>query len=269
MKLLAKFSAFPPIQWLLTLITYCFYAGILGLSITPSALIIIRAFRALIAPDLYSGGLPAAGNVLLFCVILGGSAFVFYFCGLFLMGLGVRAVSLLLKPGRHAMVSVTTLSWVVLSGIHTMAYRLILPIVPMTFFAMMYFRLAGARIGKNVWLISFSFTDPYLLTIGDNTIVGGEAVLAGHVWEDGHLILGPITIGRNCLVGTHSYVNPGVTMGDNSVIGMGTFVRRGTQIPAKGRIGGICGIPTKRVFEIETGITGSGERRRPLPRIRM
>jgi carbonic anhydrase/acetyltransferase-like protein (isoleucine patch superfamily) len=166
------------------------------------------------------------------------------------------------------MISVTTLSWVVLGGIHTMAYRLILPLVPMTFFAMMYFRLAGCKIGKNVWMVSFSITDPYLVTIEDNTIIGGEAVLAAHVFENGHLILAPIHIGKNCLVGTHSYINPGVTMGDGSVVGMGTFVRRGTQIPPKGRIAGISGIPTKRVFEIETGILGPEERRRPLSRVR-
>ncbi len=268
MKILQRMSSSKLVQYFLTLISYSFYAAILGLSLLPSVLILIRGFRALLASELLSGRLPSLGNAALFCLLLGASVFVFYFCGLFLMGLGVRLFSLFVKPGRHPMVSVTTLAWVVLGGIHAMAFRIILPIVSLTFFSMMYFRLAGCRIGKNVWMVSYAFPDPYLVTIGDNSIIGGEAVLACHVFEDNHLILGPIHIGKNCLVGTHSYLNPGVTMGDGSVVGMGTIVRRGTQIPPKARIGGICGIPTKRVFEIETGISSMGERQRPLSRIR-
>lgn len=268
MSILQRVSGSKPVQYLLTLISYSFYASILGMSLAPSVVILLQGFRVLLAPEILAGGLPSLGNVVLFSLLIGGCAFVFYFCGLLLMGLGVRLVSRILKPGRHPMVSVTTLAWVVMSGIHTMAFRIILPIVPMTFFAMMYFRLAGSRIGKNVWLVSYAFPDPYAITIEDNTIIGGEAVLACHVFEDGHLILAPIHIGKNCLVGTHSYLNPGVTLGDGAVVGMGTFVRRGTQIPPKGRIAGIAGIPTRRVFEIETGISSLGERRRPLSRVR-
>jgi carbonic anhydrase/acetyltransferase-like protein (isoleucine patch superfamily) len=268
-NVLQRISGSKPIQYLLTLVTYSLYACILGLALSPSLLLILSGFRTLLAPDVLSGRLPVLGNVVLFACLLGASLFVFYFCGLLLTGLGVRAFSLFIKPGRHPMISLCTLSWVVMSGIHTMAYRLMLPVVPMTFFAMMYFRLAGCRIGKNVWMISFSITDPYLVTIGDNTIIGGEAVLAAHVYENNHLILAPITIGNNCLVGTHSYLNPGVTLGDGAVVGMGTFVRKGTQVPPNGRIAGIAGIPTKRVFEIETGITGHGERRRRMSRVRM
>jgi carbonic anhydrase/acetyltransferase-like protein (isoleucine patch superfamily) len=268
MNILQRMSGSKLVQYILTLISYSFYAAILGMSLMPSVLILLQGFRALLAPGILAGRLPSLGNAALFSLMIGGSAFVFYFCGLFLMGLGVRLFSLFLKPGRHPMMSITTLAWVVLGGIHAMAFRIILPIVSLTFFSMMYFRLAGCRIGKNVWMVSFAITDPYLVTIEDNSIIGGEAVLAGHVFEDNHLILGRIHIGKNCLVGTHSYINPGVTMGDGSVVGMGTFVRRGTQLPPKARIAGISGIPTKRVFEIESGISSMGERRRPLSRVR-
>jgi len=35
---------------------------------------------------------------------------------------------------------------------------------------------------------------------------------------------GPVTLGKNCKIGTHSVVMPGVTVGENSVIGAFSFV---------------------------------------------
>ena len=44
-----------------------------------------------------------------------------------------------------------------------------------------YLRLVGAKIGKNVFLAGEEWLDPCLLEIGDNSMIGGRAMILGHI----------------------------------------------------------------------------------------
>lgn len=75
------------------------------------------------------------------------------------------------------------------------------------------------------------------ITIGDNVLIGPFCGLytALHPIEPEGRLAGlesakPITIGNNVWLGGHVVVNPGVTIGDNSVIGSGSVVTK--DIPA-------------------------------------
>lgn len=108
------------------------------------------------------------------------------------------------------------------------------------------FRQQGVSIGDNVSLIEpispviFS-SEPYLVTIGDNTTVSFDTVFVTHDaatrvirhLPDGNpetVIYRPITVGKNCFIGCRSIILPNVTIGDNSIIGAGSVVNR--SIPA-------------------------------------
>ena len=233
MALLDRLSRSGAVKAILTLIVYAFYAAVLGMSFAPSALLMVWAFRRLLEPVVDAtvvATASAAANVVLF-------------------SLGV-------KPGRHEAASLTVLLWIVLNGVWTMAFRLILPMVPMTPLSQMFHRVSGCRIGKNVWINTISLIDCYMISIGDNSIIGGEAVLSPHVFENGHLIIQPITIGRDCLIGGHSYISPGVTIGDGSVIGMKAYVRKGKQVPPGTRMTTVAGMPVSRALDLERGTFG-------------
>lgn len=88
--------------------------------------------------------------------------------------------------------------------------------------------------GKNVYA-NFNLTcvDDTHIYVGDYTMFGPNVVLA----TAGHPILPelrekvyqynmPIHIGRNCWLGAGVIVMPGVTIGDNSVIGAGSIVTK-------------------------------------------
>jgi acetyltransferase-like isoleucine patch superfamily enzyme len=141
----------------------------------------------------------------------------------------------------------------VLNGVWTLAFRLILPMVPMTPISMMFHRLSGCRIGKNVWINTISIIDAYMISIGDNTVVGGDAILSPHVFADGKLIIRRISIGRDCLIGAHSYISPGVTVGDGCIVGMKAYVRRGVVMPPGTRITTVAGMPVRRALDLERG----------------
>jgi hypothetical protein len=259
MGLLDRLSRSGAVKTTLTLIVYAFYAAVLGISCAPSALLLVWAFGRFLMPVMGVVGVTAAGlvaNVVLFSLLVGAAAFVFFTFGLLVMGSIIRVFSLGIEPGRHEAASLPVLLWIILNGVWTMAFRLILPMVPLTPLSQMFHRLSGCRIGKNVWINTINLIDCYMISIGDNTIIGGEAVLSPHVFENGHLIIQRITIGKNCLIGGHSYISPGVTIGDGSVIGMKAYVRKGKQIPPGTRMTSVAGLPYSRALDLERGTYG-------------
>ena len=251
MPFLERLSRSSILKNTLTLIVYGFYACVLGASLAPSLLLIIWAFGRMLSPAVLAGAIPGLGSIVLFCLFLGASAFVFFFFGLLLMGIIIRLLSLGVKPGRHEAASPTVLLWIILSGVWTLAVRLILPLVPMTPFSQMFHRLSGCRIGKNVWINTINMIDCYMVSIGDNTVIGGDAIISPHVYENGKLLIQRITIGKNCLIGGQAYISPGVTIGDGSVIGMKVYIRKGRQIPPGSRLTIVAGLSFQRALDLE------------------
>ncbi len=98
--------------------------------------------------------------------------------------------------------------------------------------------------GKNVHFGSFVYANFNLtavddtdIYVGDHTMFGPNVVLATaahpilpELREKGYQYNLPIHIGRNCWLGAGVIVLPGVTIGDNSVIGAGSIVTK--DIPA-------------------------------------
>lgn len=95
----------------------------------------------------------------------------------------------------------------------------------------LFFVLVGCKMGNNVRINSFRINDPYLLTLEDGVVIGGEAVISCHSNERGVLILQEIFIGENSVIGAHSYIAPGVEIGKNCTIGLGCYIRPGKKIP--------------------------------------
>lgn len=123
-------------------------------------------------------------------------------------------------------------------------------------------KVSRPNIGKNVDLVSpgpnFG-SEPYLITIGDNTTVSFDVAfvthdagtrvlrnLATNEKEKQTVIYGEIKIGKNCFIGCRSTILPGVTIGDNCIIGAGSVVNR--DIPANHVA---AGVPCKVICTLE------------------
>ncbi|MFO6485228.1 galactoside O-acetyltransferase [Escherichia coli] len=91
---------------------------------------------------------------------------------------------------------------------------------------------SNIHIGRNFYAnFNLTIVDDYTVTIGDNVLIAPNVTLSvtGHpvhheLRKNGEMYSFPITIGNNVWIGSHVVINPGVTIGDNSVIGAGSVV---------------------------------------------
>lgn len=93
-----------------------------------------------------------------------------------------------------------------------------------------FLKLLGARIGKN-FALAGTIYNPDLVEIGNNVIIGNQALVTGRIVDANRVILKSIKIGNNCTTGVRSVVMPGVEIGDNSVVAPGSIVTVDTMIP--------------------------------------
>lgn len=87
-------------------------------------------------------------------------------------------------------------------------------------------------LGKNVFINSgCHFQDQGGITIGDGSLIGHNVVLAtlNHAFSPGNradMQPKPIIIGKRVWIGSSSTVLPGISIGDNAIIGAGSVVTK-------------------------------------------
>lgn len=121
-----------------------------------------------------------------------------------------------------------------------------------------YVRYLGVSVGKNVHFYSLKpgmfSTEPWLISIGNNVHItsgcqfvthdGGTLVL--RKYEPSLELTAPIKIGNDVYIGMNTIILPGVTIGDNVVVGAGSVV-------SKSLLGGAvyAGVPARKIRSIE------------------
>ncbi len=102
--------------------------------------------------------------------------------------------------------------------------------------------MMGGRIGRAV-VLGGMVTDPGLIEIGDNTVVGGFSTIMCHATERGRIRFGRVRIGRNCGVGSRSTILAGAGLEDGALLGAGSLLTKNTVIPAGQTWGGVPARP--------------------------
>ncbi|SMF11633.1 Pls/PosA family non-ribosomal peptide synthetase [Pseudogulbenkiania subflava] len=89
-----------------------------------------------------------------------------------------------------------------------------------TLYVAPWYRALGARIGRRVELSTASSTMPDLLRLDDGSTVADEVSLGPPHIEGGTIRLGQTHLGRRAFLGNSAVVPGGVTLGDNSLVGV-------------------------------------------------
>jgi maltose O-acetyltransferase len=92
---------------------------------------------------------------------------------------------------------------------------------------------AGLRIGVDCHILSGVILDSchcWLITIGDEVTIAPRARIMAHDASTkrhlGYTKIGKVTIGKRVFVGAEALILPGVTIGENSIIGAGSVVTK-------------------------------------------
>jgi maltose O-acetyltransferase len=87
---------------------------------------------------------------------------------------------------------------------------------------------------------SVEISDPHLVTIGNDVGIGAHSQLiahdASHKRFIGYTRVGRITIGNTVFIGQRATILPGVTIGDESIVGAGAVVT--TDVPPRTIVAG-------------------------------
>ena len=234
---------FTIIQNVLTAIVIPFLAIIVGLSSIPAVYLFFKIISI--------GGVEASSFTEIDTVSLSDFLFVGTSLGVAIMTWGVVLVIFSgalgglfrprLEPGRYPLQSFVTIQWAWSMIFHRIALFFLPYLVP-SFIGNTYYRLSGAKLGKGVQINSAHINDAGSVTLGDGVVLGGNATINAHLTEKGELVMAPVKVGDQALLGMGSVVQPGCTIGNGAIVASKAVVPKWTEIPA-GEVWG--GIPAK------------------------
>ena len=172
------------------------------------------------------------GSIFLLALAFGIGYLIFGIAFLLLLVAIKHLVLFRSREGDYPFVSAYALQWAFVGSLVGLAKVFILSHVKGMPVLNTFYRAMGARIGRNVVINSCNLFDFDVLEIGNDSFIGGDAVVIGHAGEAGLLRIRPVRIGARCTVGQSSIVFPGATMEDRSVLGALSLLPKGRTLPA-------------------------------------
>ncbi|MEC5216694.1 non-ribosomal peptide synthetase-like protein [Actimicrobium sp. GrIS 1.19] len=94
-----------------------------------------------------------------------------------------------------------------------------------------WLRALGATIGDDVLIGSMTLRAAHLLTIGSGTSIGNATNFENARVQHGELIIGAITLGENCCVGSYSILEGNTRIGDYGHLDAQSALSDGMEIP--------------------------------------
>ena len=217
----------------LTLIPIYFLATlIVSISITPSILL----FQFLRSLAIHASFLWQAFAVALG---IGGGFFVFGFSLIGVVPLVNLVVLPFVKPGRGQDYSNRFIGWYIHNALTYLVRYTFLEFITPTPFNLLYFRLMGMKMGRNVVINSSNISDPSLITLEEGVTIGGSAVILAHYGMGGYLIVSPVVIHKHATIGLHAKVLGGVEIGEGAKVLPNSVVMPKTVIPPYEIWGGV------------------------------
>ena len=158
---------------------------------------------------------------------------------------------------ENAQMRIADLEWPLLHWARSMVATHIVRVFAGTLFRgsplwTVYLRLAGARLGRRVYVNSLAVTDYNLLEFGDDVVIGHDVHLSGHTVEDGVVKTAPVRLGSSVTMGLGSVIEIGVEVGDDCEIGALSFIPKRTRLE-RGAI--YAGVPAQRIGTSTTAQT--------------
>jgi hypothetical protein len=213
------------------LVIYAIAATALGVSFMPALWMVHR----------WGPGLWASGGILALLalgVLAASALFVWGFALLVVVPFYNLVLPTTLRPFRGGYFTAAAIPWYLHNGLFYIVRFTFLPFVTLTPFGILFLRAMGMRMGRRPRITTEFFSDPCMITLGDDVTIGGSAHLFCHYGGAGHLVIAPIVIGNRATIGQEATVMGNVTIGEGATVLANTVLLPGTRVGAGERWGG-------------------------------
>jgi acetyltransferase-like isoleucine patch superfamily enzyme len=137
-----------------------------------------------------------------------------------------------LKPFRGGYYSLGAVPWYFHNALTYIVRYTFLEFITPTPMNILFYRMMGMKIGKNVHLNTTNISDPCLIEIGDKVTIGGSAHIIAHYASKGYIIVDHVKIGNGATVGLKATIMGDVEIGETAAIGPHEVILPKSRIPA-------------------------------------
>ncbi|MFA9217924.1 MAG: Pls/PosA family non-ribosomal peptide synthetase, partial [Sphingomonadaceae bacterium] len=147
-----------------------------------------------------------------------------------LLSAGIRwSVLPRLQPGRSAIHSNTYCAKWLVSQIQESSLNVLHGIYA-TIFAPYWYRLLGAKVGRDAEISTALGVVPDMLTLGDETFIADAVMLGDEEIDGGWMTMQPTVISHRSFVGNGAYIPDGTTLPEHVLIGVHSRAPRNAQM---------------------------------------
>ena len=198
----------------------------MGISATP-AFILFNFISTLTAP-----WHPILHQAALACSLIAGY-FLYGITLIFVIPVVNFLMPFRLRPFRGGYYSLEAVPWYFHNALTYIVRYTFLEFITPTPMNILFYRMMGMKIGKNVHLNTTNISDPCLIEIGDNVTIGGSAHIIAHYASKGYIIVERVKIGKRATVGLKATIMGDVHIGEGAAIGPHEVILPKSRIPAQ------------------------------------
>jgi hypothetical protein len=211
----------------LVALTPLYIIGITAMGISATPAIILFNFIS----DSTAQWYPILHHAAIACSIIAGY-FLYGITLIFIIPLVNFLMPFRLKPFRGGYYSLGAVPWYFHNALTYIVRYTFLEFITPTPMNILFYRMMGMKIGKNVHLNTTNISDPCLIEIGDKVTIGGSAHIIAHYASKGYIIVDRVKIGKGATVGLKATIMGDVEVGEQAAIGPHEVILPKSRLPA-------------------------------------
>ena len=155
-------------QILFALLLYLLGIAIIGLAVFPGAVLCYSVWSG-------TAGSPVPLRLFLLGFAVAAAYFFYGFCLILIVAVSRILLGWRLREGEYPMVSLGSVRWGCANALQLVVTVTFMDFILLTPFAPFFFRLMGAKVGRNVQINSKNCADLSLLEIGDGAVITSQS----------------------------------------------------------------------------------------------
>ncbi|AFM12405.1 DapH/DapD/GlmU-related protein [Turneriella parva] len=234
-----------------------------ALALLPLAAIFVALLGVALMPGIavfqWLGGIaeawPIAGQYLFWGIGIAAGFFTYGFSLMVVIPLACFLMRAYARDYRGVYFSAEAGRWYFSNALLYLVRYSFLEFVTPSPFGNIFYLLMGMKIGDDVFINTTHISDPAMISIGNRVTIGGSAVIVAHYAQSGYLIVAPVNIGDDVVIGLRATIMGDVVVGDGARVLANSVVLPKTRIGA-GEMWG--GVPAVRINSETLGINPAG-----------